>query len=242
MNRLYNDDGTPNINEGNNPRNRLHQLYYQDDNVNNTTLTLRVGLDWEILKNLHYRPSASLNSIYYSRLYFEKFYAQQPNPRDKFQSQSQSTQIMTDHVMQYTKTFGDDHNVMLLGGFNYVRYRYFGVTGTSQRSATDYISTITGDPASTIINGVVTPNLSASSSFSESKSASFFSQASYDYANKYLFAASIRRDGFSNFAPENRYAIFPSLSAGWNVSSEEFWKVKFINLLKLRTSWGETGL
>lgn len=242
LNRLYNDDGTPNINEGNNPRNRLHQLYYQDDNVNTSQFIMRLSADYEIVPNLHYRPSASLNTTNFNRLYFEKFYAQQPRPRDKYMRQDETNQVMTDHVVQYNKTFGDDHNVMVLGGFNYTRNRFFQVIGTSQRSATDYISTISGDPASTIINGVVSPNLSASSAFSESKSASFFGQVSYDYANKYLFAASIRRDGFSNFAPENRYATFPSLSFGWNVSNEEFWNVGFMNHFKLRTSWGETGL
>ena len=242
LNRLYNDDGTPNINEGNNPRNRLHQLYYQDDNVNTAQLILRLSADYEIIPKLHYRPSVSLNTNNFSRLYFEKFYAQQTNPRDKLSRQDAANQIMTDHVIQFNQTFGVNHNVMVLGGFNYTRNRFFQVIATSQRSATDYISTITGDPASTTINGVVSPNMTASSKFTESKSASFFGQASYDYSNKYLFAASLRRDGFSNFAPENRYATFPSLSAGWNVSNEEFWKFKLMNQLKLRTSWGETGL
>lgn len=242
LNRLYNDDGTPNINEGNNPRSRLHQLYYQDNNVNTAQFIMRLSADYEVIKNLHYRPSASLNTTNFNRLYFEKFYAQQPSQREKYMRQDESNQIMTDHVLQYNHTFDSDHNVMILGGFNFIRNRFFQVIGTSQRSATDYISTISGDPASTIINGVVSPNLSASSSFSESKSASFFGQASYDFAGKYLFTASLRRDGFSNFAPENRFATFPSVSAGWNVSNEKFWNVKFMNNLKIRSSWGETGL
>ena len=175
-------------------------------------------------------------------MYFEKFYAQQTNPRDKQSREDQTTQIMTDHVLQFNQTFGSHHNVMALVGFNFTRSRFFQVVATSQRSATDYISTITGDPASTLINGVVSPNYGASSSFSESKSSSIFGQASYDYANKYLLAVSLRRDGFSNFAPQNRYATFPSVSAGWNVSNEKFWKLKPMNQLKLRTSWGETGL
>src|SRR5690606_26077567 len=85
-------------------------------------------------------------------------------------------------------------------------------------------------------------NLSASSLWEESKSASFFGQANYDFNNKYMLAASLRYDGFSNFAPENRFAIFPSISAGWNISNEDFWNVNLINHLKLRGSWGMTGL
>ena len=241
LNRLYNDDGTPNINEGNNPRNRLHQLYYQDNNENTAQYILRLAAEYEILPNFYYRPSASFNSNNYTRLYFEKFYPEQPRPRDKYQRKDEEDQVMTDHILQYTKTFGENHNVMLLGGFNYTRVTFFNVIATSQRSATDYISTITGDPASTIINGVVSPNFGASSSYSETKSSSLFAQASYDYAQKYLFGAAIRRDGFSNFAPENRYAIFPSVSAGWNISQESFWNIKPINNFKLRVSWGEAG-
>ena len=241
LNRLYNDDGTPNINEGNNPRNRLHQLYYQDNNENTAQYIMRLAAEYEILPSLYYRPSASFNSSNYSRLYFERFYPQQPRPRDKYQRKDEDNQVMTDHILQYTQTFGSNHNVMVLGGFNFTRVNFFNAIGTSQRSATDYISTITGDPSSTIINGVVQPNLDASSNYRETKSSSLFAQVSYDYANKYLFAAAIRRDGFSNFAPENRYGIFPSLSAGWNVSEENFWNVKPINHLKLRASWGEAG-
>ena len=242
LNRLYNDDGTPNLGESNSVRNRLHQLYYQDNNTNTSQFIMRMAADYKVISELHYRPSVSLNTTNYNMMNFEKYYPEQTNPRYKYQRQDESNQIMTDHVIQFNHKFSTGHNVMVLGGFNYTSNKFFQVIGTSQRSATDYISTISGDPQSTTINGVVSPNMTASSSFSESKSASFFGQASYDYADKYLLAASIRRDGFSNFAPENRYAIFPSLSLGWIVSKENFWNFKLINQFKIRSSWGKTGL
>ena len=242
LNRLYNDDGTPNLGESNNPRNRLHQLYYQDNNVNTGQFIMRLSADYEMLPNLHYRPSASLNTTNYNMMNFEKFYPEQATPRYKYQRQDESNQIMTDHLIQFNHEFGTGHNVMVLGGFNYTYNKFFQVIATSQRSATDYISTISGDPQSTIINGVVSPNMTAASAFSESKSASFFGQATYDFADKYLFAASLRRDGFSNFAPQNRFATFPSLSAGWVVSKEGFWNIDLINQFKIRSSWGKTGL
>lgn len=241
LNRLYNDDGTPNLGESNNPRNRLHQLYYQDNNVNTTRVIARMGVEYKILEGLYFRPSASVNTELNTRMNFERYYPQQTRPRDKDQYMSKKYQIMTDHVLQYSKDF-KDHSLMGLVGFNYTQNNEYWVRAQSQRSATDYIATITGDPASSLINGVVTPNMTASSSFSETKSASIFAQASYDYKNTYLLAASIRRDGFSNFAPENRFAIFPSVSAGWNVHNEPFWKESFMNQLKVRASWGRTGL
>ena len=241
LNRLYNDDGTPNLNESNNPRNRLHQLYYQDNNVSTARTIGRIGADLEIIKGLHFRPSASFTNTLKSMMNFEKYYPEQAEQRNKYQRMEKWNQIMTDHILQYDKAF-NQHYIMFLAGFNYTKNSNYYVLGRSQRSATDYIATITGDPTSSIINGVITPNMTAESKYNETKSASFFAQANYDYKNKYLVGASIRRDGFSNFAPENRFAIFPSFSAGWNVHEESFWKVKYMNQLKVRASWGKTGL
>ena len=241
LNRLYNDDGTPNLGESLNPRNRLHQLYYQDESVNTATTIGRIGADYEIIKNLHFRPSASIKNELFSRMYFERYFPEQTNPRDKYQRMQKSMQIMADAILQYNKDI-KHHHFMILGGFNYTQNTSFDLIATSQRSATDYISTISGDPQSTIINDVVTPNFTASSTFSQTKSSSLFGQLSYDYYDKYLFGASLRRDGFSNFAPENRYALFPSVSAGWNIHKEEFWDVAIMDMLKLRASYGSTGL
>ena len=74
------------------------------------------------------------------------------------------------------------------------------------------------------------------------RTASLFGRLSYNYDDKYLVSASMRRDGSSRFGPSNRWATFPSVSAGWKINSEEFMKdVEFISLLKLRASWGMTG-
>lgn len=242
LNRLYHDDGTPHIGEGNNPRNRPHQLYYQDLNANTNQFIARVAADYEIIPDLHFRPSFSLNTDDFHQMNFEKYYPQQPAQRNKYQRQDAGRQIMIDQVLQYNHTFNASHNLMVLGGFNYTRNTLFRLIGTSQRSATDYISTITGDPITSVIGGNVVANLNASSLWGEDKSASFFAQANYDFNDKYLFAASIRRDGFSNFAPENRFATFPSVSAGWNITNEEFWSINLIDHLKVRSSWGKTGL
>lgn len=71
--------------------------------------------------------------------------------------------------------------------------------------------------------------------------ASQFARVIYNYDNKYLATFIIRRDGSSRFGPENRYAVFPSASLGWVVSSEQFWNVPQVNFLKLRVSYGENG-
>lgn len=72
---------------------------------------------------------------------------------------------------------------------------------------------------------------------------SFFGRINYDYAEKYLFEANIRRDGTSRFSQKNRWGTFPSFSAGWRFTEEEFmdFSKSILSLGKLRVSWGELG-
>jgi TonB-linked SusC/RagA family outer membrane protein len=72
---------------------------------------------------------------------------------------------------------------------------------------------------------------------------SFISQVNYSINNKYFFSGSFRVDQSSSFAPNKRNAMFPSLSAAWNISSEDFMKpVKTVSNLRLKLSWGKTGM
>ena len=71
---------------------------------------------------------------------------------------------------------------------------------------------------------------------------SFFGKANYNYADKYMTSFTIRRDGSSRFGKNNRYATFPSVSAGWRINQESFLKkASWIDDLKIRASWGQTG-
>ena len=70
----------------------------------------------------------------------------------------------------------------------------------------------------------------------------YLTQALYDYQNKYFFSASYRRDGSSRFGKENRWGVFPAVSAAYRISNEKFWpKDFFMNSLKIRGSWGANG-
>lgn len=71
---------------------------------------------------------------------------------------------------------------------------------------------------------------------------SYFGKINYSYADKYMASFTIRHDGSSRFGKNNRYATFPSVSAGWRINQENFLKdVRWINDIKLRASWGQTG-
>lgn len=83
----------------------------------------------------------------------------------------------------------------------------------------------------------VTPN-----QITENGWLSFFGRVNYAFKEKYLFSATLRSDAASKFSPDNRRGFFPSVSAGWNVSEESFLQGSgFIDLLKVRASWGVNG-
>jgi len=72
---------------------------------------------------------------------------------------------------------------------------------------------------------------------------SFFARVNYDYNEKYLLSATMRADGSSNFAPDKRWGYFPSVSAGWVITKEDFMSStsSVVNFAKLRGSWGQNG-
>ena len=73
--------------------------------------------------------------------------------------------------------------------------------------------------------------------------ASLFARASYNYDERYMLQATVRRDGSSRFGSNNHYATFPSFSVGWNVTNEKFMEKtsSWLNNMKLRLSWGKNG-
>ena len=76
----------------------------------------------------------------------------------------------------------------------------------------------------------------------DSRLLSYFARVQYDYDGKYLLSAVIRRDGSSNFGPQNKFGYFPSGSVGWIASEESFLQDNsFIDFLKFRASYGILG-
>jgi len=244
--RTFKDDGNPMPGELYTVRNRFHTLKYDDMRTSTERMVARVAGDWTIIKGLHFKPSFSYLWNDYRETFFRKATpadeVQPSTQRQKTDYTSNSRQLMIDQVLQYDFNLNTLHHFTLLGGVNYTRNTGNIASLGSQRGTNDYIYTI-NEPTTTVINGVVMTNVTNfGTSFSESKSASSFGQVNYDYDARYLFSGTLRYDGFSNFAPENKYAIFPSASAGWNISQEHFWHSRVVNALKLRGSWGSAGL
>lgn len=138
------------------------------------------------------------------------------------------------NTLSYNKSFGD-HGINALVGIEALK-----VTGKGKEiSRTDYF--FETPEYYLLSNGGGAANVAyaydnASSLFS------VFGTVNYNYAGKYLLTATVRQDESSRFIGDNKSDIFPSFSAGWVVSNEDFWpEDSFVNRFKLKGSWGQLG-
>ncbi len=144
---------------------------------------------------------------------------------------SNFTSWLNENIITYQNSFGS-HNFEVLGGYTVQKYRFEDITATGQGHADDRISTL----QSTTIPGI------PENTIEEWSLISYLARLTYDYQGKYLFAASVRRDGSSRFGVDNRWGNFPSISAGWIISNESFLSDSGpLSFAKLRGSWGITG-
>lgn len=138
---------------------------------------------------------------------------------------------LSEHTATYDNVFGS-HHLQVVGGYSVQANRALSGNFSGTNYPNDDISTLN---AATLITG--------STDRQKWGLVSYFSRLNYDFGDgKYLFSAAARRDGSSRFAPENRWGVFPSASAGWRVSQEPFLNgVSWISDLKLRVAYGQTG-
>lgn len=144
-----------------------------------------------------------------------------------------SNAISTRHSFTFVPHFKNEaHSLLMM-----LRGQYNSGNSTSQYDGTKWL------PTSSIKNslgGGVTSGLSTGAG--EWKSVYYLFQLHYAYKGKYMFDATVRRDGSTKFGKDNRWGTFPGISARWNISDEKFMeKVKWINMLSIRPGWGIVG-
>jgi len=159
--------------------------------------------------------------------------------RSKIRNESnRSTSFTWESGLNYQKKFGD-HQLKLLGVFSTEQYTYTSFYGERK----DLISS----DISVINSGTAEPNAgSGTGQWGQDRDntlVGMLARVQYDYKGRYLFSASVRRDGSSRFAKDNRWGSFPSASFAWNVADEAFWAgIKDVaNSFKVRASMGTTG-
>ncbi|WEK35505.1 MAG: SusC/RagA family TonB-linked outer membrane protein [Candidatus Pseudobacter hemicellulosilyticus] len=216
------------------------------DKTLNGTGWLSIQAPW--IKGLSYRISLNgiLNSGVDNQMLDPRFWvdtrvpAQMINYNNLYLSRSTGyAQTMNrnnwllDQILSYSNSFGN-HSVDVMAGYtrDASRYDVLRATGTGFNM-----------PNPLLWDGL---NLATTQTVSKTQvryqNEGMMGRISYNYAGKYYLAGSFRRDGFSGFAPKNKYGNFSGISGGWTLSKESFFDaVSWVNYLKLRVSYGETG-
>lgn len=148
---------------------------------------------------------------------------------------SRNYRVSSELLARYNTTFADDHELGVLFGYSAIIFENNGTWGFTKQGATDW--TLHEMSTYTELSG---SNSTAADSWALR---SYFGRINYAYKSRYLFEANLRADGSSRFGPNNRYGYFPSFSAGWRISEENFMENsrRWLSSLKLRASWGQTG-
>jgi TonB-linked SusC/RagA family outer membrane protein len=210
----------------------------KDNNYWDLRLIGNTYLDFRIFTGLNFRTSigGTMNSGYGIGYTFAT-YENAENTGSN--SLAENTYFGSDWVFTNTltldKTFGD-HRLLAVAGYEANRY---GVRRTMDASRGGYF---TDDPLYRTLTNGSTINSANSDVDTYTNLVSQFLRADYQFMERYMLSATIRRDGSSRFGADYRYGVFPSFSLGWRVSDEEFFSgVTFINELKLRGSYGTMG-
>ncbi|MGM9741520.1 MAG: SusC/RagA family TonB-linked outer membrane protein [Candidatus Cryptobacteroides sp.] len=193
-------------------------------------------IELEFIKGLKLRSSIG---GYFNNTKSKNYYPSNIGPGQKFNGKIEHAEVsvlnwINENILSYDKTIKSRHNISALLGL------------TVENTTTDKLKTGTSDLTSEALKeesisfgqliDVPTNSLMSVSLMS------YLARINYGYKDRYLVTASLRADGSSIFPKGNKFSYFPSVAFAWKVSGEEFMKdVKWMDLLKLRLSYGQTG-
>jgi len=206
------------------------------------------SFSWKIINNLQFKSDFGLdvyNNLDY-RFYGRSTYYVNNIPAAA--NQGKPSMVMSDEKNKrfrnantlnydFKELMGENHSLKLLLGQEMIVYQSNKVTSTIQ----GYPKSFTFDDAMNLTSQGVPQSVNNYYS-PDDKLFSLFGRLNYDFKNRYLFTATFRADGSSKFLGDNRWGYFPSAAVAWKVSEENFLKdVSWMNLLKMRLSYGEAG-
>jgi len=215
-----------------NGRNVVYETLHDTDVVKGLALSARTFFEITFFKDFKFTTNASIDKTYSNRTYSYNTLIGDGAPTGLIGKDDKIlTGVTYNQLLNYSKKVGS-HNFTALLGHESFDYERNWTTGTK-----------TGQVAQEIIEFVNYATTTGLNSYTRNYATeSYFSRVGYDYDDKYVFSASLRRDGSSKFAKNNRWGNFWSFGGAWLISKENFLKEKtWINNLKLRASIGEVG-
>lgn len=215
-----------------------HPLVIIDDNImdrynENVKIFANLYAQIELFKGLKYKLNLTPDfSFERYKNYLNKYdFGLATNSITQLtERQRRRRNILVENLLTFDRTFGE-HKISALAGYTYQdsRFRHIQAYGEGLPQGLEEID-------------AATTNRSNEGNSWRSVLTSILGRVFYSYQNKYLFTATIRRDGSSKFGKNNRYGYFPSFSLGWNVAEEKFMEnVHWLDQLKLRGGYGVLG-
>jgi TonB-linked SusC/RagA family outer membrane protein len=225
------DDGTPAQGTNNTTMSAVWFDTYYTYNYSQQRSSVNFKLDWDITKDL--KATGQITNFNRNNMSNQRLAGNAiSNKRQTYEGWSKMNRLDAQGYLNYTKTFGNGHNLDIVGGIDYMETKNNGMSMTVTGADSDKIPTLA--VGTEVSAGWTDTN-------TMEKLLSYFGRINYDYQKKYLLTLLFRADGSSLFPAGNRWGYFPSASAGWVISEEDFWNVSDFNTLKLRLSYGLTG-
>ncbi len=226
-------------------RNPLSALSYGNIRHKTYSLTAQANVDVNLTKDLVFGVKGAVNYDDYFDKHHEK------NVPSYFYSDNTLAATSTSYAtgvrdfngrnilttfystLNYTKTIANDHGVKVMLGYSQEANNWRFLEGRRTTFPTPTLTEIVaGSPTGQSLNG----------SSEDWALQSVFGRLNYDFKSKYLLEANFRYDGSSRISEDHRWGLFPSVSAGWRLSQEDFMKdISWLDELKLRASWGKLG-
>ena len=236
---IYHDDGTytgpvgQTINSGD-ITNPIGAAKTVENSTNGYNLMGSIFAELQLMKELKFKSTFGIQANFWDSRTWSPEHAWDTSVQLQSYLGEQYNKNLTwlwDNTFTYDKTFGK-HKLGVMAGTSAQENRYDFMNGSIQNFASD----ITQQLNNGILLAKVGGTTSSWSTFS------YMGRVNYAYADKYLFTATLRQDGSSRFGEKNKYGLFPSASAAWRISEEDFFKsLTFVNDMKIRAGYGATG-
>jgi TonB-dependent starch-binding outer membrane protein SusC len=221
--------------DGQDAGNPLGVLMLTDNQQRNTQLLGNIFGAYEIIPGLTYKLNLGAELRVGQEYRFTPTYNMGPADTRTFAELYESSYYyfspLIENTLTFNRTFGK-HRLEVLVGHAYRTSEFRDLNGTKRDFPSNNIRVMSQGATVLGLNGGAGIN----------RNEGLLGRVNYEFNDKYLLTANVRRDGSNNFGPSFQYGVFPSLSLGWRISEEEFMKsIPFINDLKLRAGWGIIG-
>ena len=203
------------------------------NNVTNNRVLGNLAGEYQILPSLSFRSTFGIDYTQLSELqFFPSISAAGAGTNGQAnEGYNNSTNLINENILNFTKRFGD-HNLTLIGVASFQKIRFESIFGQALQFPGNSIRRLSAGSTKSILT----------SDENSQGIIGYVGRANYNYKGRYLFSASVRRDGISNLGANRRWGTFPAFSAGWVLSDEEFMRgIRPLSNLKIRGSYGITG-